>query len=321
MRYLGACVRGKAPPLGVSPGRFWWELGRALRPHFFFIPAGAALAGAAADGSVDSPLRAGVVTFGAGLGWGVGQLLNDLLDVEADRVDAPHRATVRGLLPTGPTSSVALGLGLLVAGLMAVAAPSALVLLPAAVLLIWIYSNAKRFPAFGNLAHGALVAVAAGFGVLADPGAGGESHGAAPMLAYTGSVAALYLQANYEKDRLGDRAAGYRTLAHVLGVRGSALLRVVASVGLFAIALGQVLPSTGARAVAALGVVAVLLGTIAPLRHDTESASLSGYPWSIHGAACLMFAPTVAVAPIAALIGLGLAVLLTERARRLHENP
>ena len=47
-------------------------------------------------------------------------------------------------------------------------------------------------------------------------------------------VAALYLQANYEKDRIGDAQAGYRTLAHVLGVRGSDVW-LVAGVSLMAV--------------------------------------------------------------------------------------
>ena len=319
--YLSGIARGSPPPLGVAPRVFWRELLRSLRAHFFFIPAGAALAGSSARGGFEQPWRVAVVVVAAGVGWGVGQLLNDLLDVEADAVDAPGRASARGLLPPGPTLSVALALGVAVAAAVAIAAPSAMVLIPAAVLLLIGYNSAKKLPLLGNLAHGALVAVAAAFGFSATA-AGDVSFGAAvPTLGYVGAVAALYLQANYEKDRRGDRLAGYRTLAHVLGVRGSAGVRALLSLAVVWVSAPSVLGSPSAVGFACLGGVLVVASAIGPLRWGSEAASLKSYPLSIHGAALMMLAPTAGVSLPLAIGAAVLALLLTERARRHHENP
>ncbi len=319
--YLSGIARGSPPPLGVAPRVFWRELVRSLRAHFFFIPAGAALAGSSARGSFEQPWRVALVVVAAGVGWGVGQLLNDLLDVEADAVDAPGRASARGLLPPGPTLSVALVLGVAVAAAVAVAAPSATLLIPAAALLLIGYNSAKKLPLLGNVAHGALVAVAAAFGFFATMDGDFAFSAAAPTLGYVAAIAALYLQANYEKDRRGDRLAGYRTLAHVIGVRGSAALRALLSLALVWIAAPEVLVSQSAVGLALLGGVLVAASAVGPLRRGTEAASLRSYPVSIHGAALMMLAPTARVSLPLAVAVAALALLLTERARRQHENP
>ncbi len=291
-----------------------------MRPHFFFIPAGATLSGAATRGAFDHPWRIALVVAAAGVGWGVGQLLNDVLDVDADRVDAPNRATVRGLLPVGPTLSVALLLGVLVAVAVGVAAPAGIVLIPVAVLLLIGYNGAKRLPLAGNVAHGALIAVAAGFGFLATPETASVA-GAWPTLGYVAAVAALYLQANYEKDRRGDALAGYRTLAHATGVRGSAALRGLCSIGVLWLAVPGVLRSDSGAWIAAFGAGLVALSTVWPLRFGTEAASLRSYPLAMHGAAAMLLAPVGHVSPLLAAAAVFVSVILTERARRRHANP
>src|SRR4051812_30802834 len=93
--YARKVLRGQSALLGVPAGGFVFELAMALRPHFFALSAIAALAGAAAVSRVFS-MRIAVAAAIAGLGWGVGQLLNDLLDRETDAVNAPDRAIVAG---------------------------------------------------------------------------------------------------------------------------------------------------------------------------------------------------------------------------------
>ncbi len=319
--YLSGIARGSPPPLGVAPRIFWRELVRALRAHFFFIPAGAALAGSSARGSFEQPWRVALVVAAAGVGWGVGQLLNDLLDVEADAVDAPGRAAARGLLPPGPTLSVALALGIAVAAAVAIAAPAAIPFIPLAAVLLIGYNSAKKLPLLGNLAHGALVAVAAAFGFSATIAGDFAFTAAAPTLGYVAAIAGLYLQANYEKDRRGDRLAGYRTLAHVIGVRASAGLRAVLSLALVWVATPEVLVSPSAVGLACLGAALVAASAGGPLRRGSEAASLKSYPLSIHGAALMMLAPTAGVSLPLAIGVAALALVLTERARRHHENP
>jgi 4-hydroxybenzoate polyprenyltransferase len=291
-----------------------------MRPHFFFIPAGAALSGAAAHGGFEHPVRVAVVVAAAGVGWGVGQLLNDVLDVEADRVDAPSRPAARGLLPAGPTLSVALLLGMLVSVAVGIAAPTGIALIPIAALLLVGYNAAKRLPVAGNIAHGALIAAAAGFGYLATP-ASVAVPVVWPTLGYVAAVAALYLQANYEKDRRGDQRAGYRTLAHVLGVRGSAVVRALLSVALVWVAAPSLLRHDLALVLAAVGCALVVASASLPLWLGTEAGSLRTYPLAMHGAAAMLLAPVASASAPLAGIALSISVVLTERARRRHPNP
>lgn len=325
-RYLGAALTGHPPALGIERRAYARAVLSALRPHFFVFPAGAVLAGAASAGAVQAPVHVALAAGAAGLGWGVGQLVNDLLDIEADRVDAPHRPAPRGLLPEGPTIALALLLGIAVALLTVGAHAAMLWLVLAAVLLLFAYQPAKAHPGLGNIAHGALIGTAAVIGraaALPDVGLDATMRSVLPTALSCAAVAALYLQANYEKDRVGDAQAGYRTLAHVLGVRGSALLRGAGTIA-FAWAVLHFGIVHGAVSIALLGLaVAASLGSalFAALR-GTEAASLAGYRWACHGTAAAMLALAApllgAPGTVAALL---LSAALTERAFARSGNP
>ena len=114
LRFAGAAVRGRGK-LGLSRREFAGAVLQALRLHYFALPAGASLAGSAIAPRLEEVWRVAAAAAAAGVGWGVGQLVNDLMDTEADAVDAPDRPAVRGLLPDGPTVLVAMVLGLVVA--------------------------------------------------------------------------------------------------------------------------------------------------------------------------------------------------------------
>jgi 4-hydroxybenzoate polyprenyltransferase len=276
--YARRVLRGE-PALGVPIGSFALELGLALRPHFFALPSIAALAGAAPFASKVS-FRIVLAALVAGLGWGVGQLLNDLLDRETDQVNAPDRGIASGRLPPGPALAAALGLGAALAVGTALVHPRAWVLAIASAVLIALYNATKRVPLLGNLALGALLATAAAIGASAARADRELSAiaGGWRSIALTSAIAAWYLQANYEKDRPGDRAAGYRTLAVVLSIRTSALLRAFAIVAIAWIAFsagtlpGPIAASTMVAA-AAIGVGS----TLGPIRHGTDEAALAAY--------------------------------------------
>src|SRR5262245_41097302 len=89
--YLRRVIRGERAWLEISTGSFLVELAMALRPHFFALSGIAALAGASAVSTVFG-VRIAIAAVIAGLGWGVGQLVNDLLDRETDQINAPDRA-------------------------------------------------------------------------------------------------------------------------------------------------------------------------------------------------------------------------------------
>lgn len=324
LRYAALLLRGSAPEL-ADRRAFARTVTGALRPHFFVFPAGAALVGASALPSTPEPWRVALAATAAGLGWGVGQLLNDLLDVDADAIDAPDRPAVRGLLPLGPTAAVALALSAVVTAATLAVHPAALILVVVAAVLLAAYAPAKRVPLLGNLAHAALVATAAAIGLAsAAPERTLELAIASGRreLAYAAFVAALYLQANYEKDRAGDALAGYRTLAHVLGVRGSAIVRALAAPALALLAFRWGLAvNPFSIALVALGVGLTLAGALGPLASGADRASLAGYRWSVHATAAFMLAPVARMSPALAG-GLALAsALLVERAFHKSPNP
>lgn len=286
LRFGAAWVQGKQA-LGVPAREFAGALCRGSRPHFFVYSAAATLAGAGAARGHE--LRVGLAALSAAFAWGVGQLLNDLSDLEGDSVDAPDRPAVQGLLPDGPTSLVVACGGLLVTLAFALLHPFGVLLAFGSGLLLLVYSAAKRWPLLGNVAHGALMALLGVIGgAMASPteplpAVFAQSAGSAALL---GGVGALYLQGNYEKDRVGDARAGNRTLSHVLGIRGSAALRAVGAILLFvaAVRLGHV-SSSLALSVLTGSLALHLVSALVAFRGGTDGAALRGYRASVHAAA------------------------------------
>ena len=291
-QYARRVLRGEVAVLDVPVRTFVTELVMALRPHFFALSSIAALAGASAVSSTFSP-RVVLAALISGLGWGVGQLLNDLLDRETDRVNAPERAIAAGRLPPGPTLVVAIVLGMVLALGTAFIHPYAWLLALVAALLVVAYNAAKRWPLAGNVAHASLMAVAAAIGVCASLPVDARSlegpgsllirlSEAWRMLLLVGAIAAWYLQSNYEKDRPGDRAAGYVTLAVALSVRASAIVRAAL---LVAIAAGAYRAGLLADAVSESTMIAGLsvglFSTLGPIAKGTDEAALRAYRSSV----------------------------------------
>lgn len=298
-QYARRVLRGEAI-LEVPLGVFASELAMALRPHFFALSSVAALAGASAVSSVLSP-RIVFAALIAGLGWGVGQLLNDLLDQEADVVNAPERAIVAGRLPPGPTLAFAIVLGVALAFGTALVHRYAWFLALAAALFIGLYNATKRRPLLGNVAHAALMAVAAGIGALAALPDPDRSSSPAFVLAglvaasrtflLVGAIAAWYLQSNYEKDRVGDRAAGYVTLAVALSVRGSAWIRAVTLIAIaFAAFRAGLLTDAVSESTMVAGLSVGLVSTVGPIVQGTDAAALRAYRAAVPASILTMLA-------------------------------
>ncbi len=267
-----------------------------------------------------------MIATATGVSWGIGQLINDLVDVEADRIDAPHRPGVHGLLPEGPTVGIAILLALLVAAAVGSAQPSALLLLILSALLMLAYQPAKRIVGMGNLAHGALMGSVAALGfVSAVPSARlSESLvNAGGVVLVTGLSAATYLQANYEKDASGDRVAGYHTLAHALGLRGSAVVRIVSGAAAFVLARRfGLLDSHLALGLFAGALILLSISALWVVARGTAQAALGGYRFAVHAATLALGA---LAAPFLGSMGtvviLGVGIALVERAFYRHENP
>jgi len=325
-RYIAALLSGRAGSAGGSTGSLPRALVRALRLHFFAFPAAAALAGSAALSDTAVGWRVPLAAAALGLAWGVGQLLNDVLDLEADAVDAPDRPLVSGALPEGPAAAIALLLGTVVTVAIALVHAYGLAFVGVSALLLFSYGRAKAVAGLGNLFHGALMAVMACIGALAtlpDAPVGEVLGRVGPSALTVGAIAALYLQANYEKDRRGDARAGYRTLAHVLGIRLSASLRVLSfgAVALSALEIG-LLPSLASRALMLLAAIGWVLSSFLAIFSGHERGALSGYRWAVHATTAAL----VALAePRLGAYGAGaflvVAALLVERAFRITKNP
>lgn len=310
--------------LGPSFGDYFWALLGATRPHFFALPIGAAFAGVGSTAARLPPNSLWLVALISGGGWASGQLLNDVLDLEADAIDAPDRAAVRGLLPPRTTIFLALAFGAALLLLLTRLTPHGLILGIVAMVLILTYNKCKALPALGNISHGALLACACLIGAsIARPD---ERlmvvvRDASSRALLVGGWAALYLQGNYEKDMQGDAAAGYQTLAHILDVRRSALLRAFAGLVLAAM-MARVLTQPFHAFFAVLGGGLIVASALRVAQHGSAVAALRGYRWTVHGAVLGMLAlggPALSRLSFLALV-LG-ASLLTEWAFRRSANP
>lgn len=311
----------------ATPNSFWVRLGLRLlatRPHFFALPIGAALAGIASTGIDLAPRQIFLAALITGGGWATGQLWNDLLDREADAIDAPDRPAVRGLLPNKATSAVALLLGAGLLALLALNTADGWLLGLVSMFLILTYNKCKAVPGLGNLSHGALMGCASLVGAtIARPDLGLLTLvGLSPRVTLlVAAWAALYLQGNYEKDVRGDAAAGYHTLAHVVGRRGSALARALLTVTSGAV-LVHTLQSPLHLVVAALGILAVLGSTLLVAVENTHESTLKGYRLTVHGAILGMLAlGGPALSPVTFVGMVIFALTLTEFAFFRSPNP
>jgi 4-hydroxybenzoate polyprenyltransferase len=300
------------------------------------FPAAAVLAGGA-SANHELNVRLYFAALLASLAWGVGQVVNDRFDVAADRIDAPDRPMVREPLPVRTVLCVALLVGTAIALGFYACAPNSWPLLLASALLMVSYTWFKRWPLVGNLAFAALLGAAALLGLQVASGQEKfvfPASDAQTRIALVMLIAATYVQANYEKDLPGDQAAGYRTLASLIGLRASAALRLIAYATVGAIAVNSPTSPFGIFLLTvgtANGVVSAAGVLIGP----QPSRAQRGYRSAVHSAAFSLLAlgigtvPAVTAGDKARLVptdivigGLALlSVLLIERAFRLSPNP
>ena len=322
--YVAKAARGSRPMVWPSWRRFLVYIARGVRIHCYPIPAGAALAGAAAAPEATISWPVFLAAGAAGLGWGGGQLLSDLLDTVADSVDAPHRPAVQGLLPIGPTLAVASTIGLAVFFCVLIIHPDGLWLAATAAALLFAYGSLRKLPVLGNLAHALLIANATWIGAAAsqpDYSLWACVSGTWDVALVCGAWAGLYLEANYEKDRRGDAAAGYTSLPHLVGIRLSAAIRALGALVVAAVAYNSLDAPLG-RGAFTIATLLLLISTVPPLVSNSEQAALRGYRFAVHAANLGLLALGLPVLPLASgLILLLVSIALTESAFRRSPNP
>ncbi|WP_199422968.1 UbiA family prenyltransferase [Actinotalea solisilvae] len=205
------------------------------------------------------PGPAGRVALGVALVAGAvafAQVVNDLADVEVDRLGKPHRPLPAGTV--GVPAARAVALVAAATSLGAGAALGAAFLAGAAALvgLSWAYSRwLKGTVGLGNV----VVALLTSTPLLVGAAAGG----AVGPRALTAQLLVAVFMAGFEVvktglDRDGDRAAGLRTLATTVGLRPAA--RVGAACGVAFVAAALLASRLGADPVAYLLVMGVGAG-------------------------------------------------------------
>ncbi len=178
-----------------------------------------------AEGVSENALRLIAASVSASLILAAGNAFNDVMDVDADRINAPHRP-----IPSGTVSRAFaswLSVALVLAG-MCLAAPlgvTGTAVAFAAALILFVYDvRLKRTPLAGNVSVALLGGLAFVYGGIAT---GGVSRALVP------AVFAFLLHLGRElikdaEDAVGDRAAGMATAATLWGERTA--LRIAAGV-------------------------------------------------------------------------------------------
>jgi geranylgeranylglycerol-phosphate geranylgeranyltransferase len=195
---------------------------RLLRLHFAPISLAAGLAGMVVAPQSGTLASVAVGVAVCAFGYGIGQVINDFADREADAVNAPDRPFVTGELHPG--RSLAVAIGSLAAMLLAAAfvAPAVDLWVLVALAGHLLYAATKRLPLVGNLVNGADLAVFTLIGAAAGAPNRGWLDVPSPVLVTAGLVALAFTGFSviaYFKDIRGDRAAGYRTLPVAIGAQ------------------------------------------------------------------------------------------------------
>ncbi len=223
------------------------RLARPLNVVMFF--AGIALGGLLAAGSgafVGSNGRALALAMGSAALIGAGaNAINDVFDLETDRVNRPGRPLPSGVLTVAAARALWVGCSALGIGLSAYLSAVHLGIAVGATLLLYGYSAwLKRAPLVGNLTVAAVLALVILYGGLAVAPAGEQTGWAVPLLGAAfafGSTLAREVAKDIE-DAMGDAVQGARTLPLVAGRRVTVWV-AVAAVGATLAALPLALPA------------------------------------------------------------------------------
>lgn len=192
-----------------------WAYIRSMRVYMFFLSGMAGYAGVAWAGGA-SVLNTIAILGVVFIGYGVNQVVNDILGLKEDRINAPHRPLVTGELSL--RAAIIISALLFVIGLIVTAYLSihAIWLYLAVFSLNILYEYAKGVPIAGNVIFALLMPITffygiqcAGGNVLADP-----AFFALALAFFLINFSMCYF--TYYKDYEGDKAAGKKTLVVLL---------------------------------------------------------------------------------------------------------
>lgn len=291
--YLSSALQPKSSRMSVS------ALVRITRPHNAVVAGLTALLGyLIATGTLTPPsllLAVVVVLITAG-----GNVINDVYDVEIDRINRPDRPIPSGEISLSGAKIYTM---MLFAGGIAIAALTttlclAIALINSAILIayaVWL----KRVPAFGNVAVAYLTASIFLFGGAFAGIEGLIQNISLASITFLATIAREVLKDAEDVD--GDAAGGARTLPMIIGVRGTGILAFACACGAVAASILPVGDWWGPFYLAAIGVVdiVILFGASRGVRCTTPECVRKSQATSILRAG--MFA-ALAVFAVAAVV-------------------
>jgi geranylgeranylglycerol-phosphate geranylgeranyltransferase len=194
-----------------------------MRPYTFFITGIAGLIGMLLVSSSVSLLQKIVVLLLLFSSYGVNQVINDLIGMKEDKINAPNRPSVSGELNRKKAIILTLCIFFIGAVLTYFFNPYALIIYFLGYIANFIYEYLKRMPLIGNLWFGLMISLTTIYGALAITNLTLFDVFANLNLLYTillitiSSSTLCYF--TYFKDSFGDRKEKINTLAVVLPLK------------------------------------------------------------------------------------------------------
>ena len=188
---------------------------KSMRFYLFFISGMAGFLGIIFVGEIFQIGRFITVLSVLLLGWGVNQVINDLVGLKEDRINAPHRPLVTGELPV--LAAVVLSLLLFILGAIVtfILNTKALILYVVVFFINIGYEYSKKVPLLGNIVFGILLVPCLYYSAMCVHNTGLEIL--LDKKLFLLAVAVLLINITlvfftYYKDFPGDKVAGKKTL-------------------------------------------------------------------------------------------------------------
>jgi geranylgeranylglycerol-phosphate geranylgeranyltransferase len=137
-----------------------------MRSYLFFISGMAGWLGIIFSGTDSSVGRTTAILSVVFIGWGVNQVINDLLGLKEDKINAPHRPLVTGELPVRQAVMLSIIFFILGGFTTFLLNPKALTLFLSVFILNIIYEYSKEIPLLGNIIFGLLIAPCVYYGAM-----------------------------------------------------------------------------------------------------------------------------------------------------------
>jgi 4-hydroxybenzoate polyprenyltransferase len=230
---------------------------RLWRVHFVPLSLSAGLVGMTAPGAGATAPSVVIGLIICVFGYGIGVVINDWFDRNADAVNAPDRPFVSGKVNPHVALGATVGLSAVLWVLALVVAPPLAVWSAVAVGGHLVYTWTKGIPVVGNVVNGidlALFTLIGAAAVRPDAGWLDLPAATATQTALIAAVLSGFCLVGYFKDIEGDTVAGYRTLPVAIGPRRAARVAplfpaaAAAVTAVFAATSGDLLGGSGTAA-------------------------------------------------------------------------